>query len=164
MPEVVVGIPTFRRPRSLERLLTALERLETDARVSVVVADNDAENHEGYDLCQALQAHGFRWPLEAVIVEQRGIAQVRNALVGRALTDPQAQFMAMLDDDEWPSPQWLECFLRVQEQTGADALQGTIVFEFATAPKTWARGFDGIPQSSVQRDRLPCSKEREISC
>ncbi len=153
MPEVVVGIPTFRRPRSLERLLTALERLETDARVSVVVADNDAENHEGYDLCQALQAHGFRWPLEAVIVEQRGIAQVRNALVGRALTDPQAQFMAMLDDDEWPSPQWLECFLRVQEQTGADALQGTIVFEFATAPKTWARGFDGI--SSIKRATGP---------
>ena len=153
MAEVVVGIPTFRRPRSLERLLTALERLETEAKLTVIVADNDDENHQGYDLCQIVKSRGFRWPLEAVIVPQRGIAQVRNALVGRALSHPEVQFVAMLDDDEWPSPQWLDGFLRVQQQTGADALQGTIVFEFATAPKAWARGFDGI--SSIKRATGP---------
>lgn len=153
MAEVVVGIPTFRRPRSLKRLLAALERLETDAVLRVVVADNDAENHEGYDLCRSLQACGFRWSLEAFIVQQRGIAQARNALVGRALSHPEAKFVAMIDDDEWPSPQWLDSFIRVQEQTGADALQGSIEFEFATAPKAWSKGFDGI--SSIKRETGP---------
>ena len=37
-------------------------------------------------------------------------------------------FMAMIDDDEWPEPGWLDEFLAVQKQTGADVLQGSILF------------------------------------
>ena len=43
MPKVAVAIPTFRRPRGLERLLAALAKLETSAEVEIVVADNDGE-------------------------------------------------------------------------------------------------------------------------
>ncbi len=153
MFEVIVGIPTFRRPRSLERLLKALEQLETNLHVIVVVADNDAERHEGFDLCQAVCERSYRWPLECVIVSERGIAQARNALAERALSYPNARFMAMIDDDEWPSPQWLDRFLRVQKSTGADALQGSILFEFESAPAVWARGFDGL--SSIRRTTGP---------
>ena len=152
MPEVVVAIPTFRRPLSLARLLSALEKLDTEAQVRVVVADNDAERHEGYDLCLKVAA-AYRWPLEAVIAPERGIAQVRNVLIGRALAAPAAQFVAMLDDDEWPSPQWLDRFLAVQKQTGADAVEGSILFEFEAAPKAWAAGFDGM--SSMRRPTGP---------
>ena len=149
MPEIVVAIPTFRRPRSLSRLLGALEKIETDARLAVVVADNDAEHHEGYDLCQTRRAQGYRWSLDPLIAPERGIAQVRNVLVERALTYRNANFVAMLDDDEWPSPQWLNQFLRVQALTGADALQGSILFEFESAPRAWAAGFDGV--TSIRR-------------
>ena len=152
MREVVVAIPTFRRPRSLARLLAALEKIETDARVVVVVADNDAERHEGYDLCLKLR-ESYRWPLDAVIAAERGIAQARNVLVERALSYPNAGFVAMLDDDEWPSPGWLDRFLRMQEQTGADALQGSILFEFACAPRSWSAGFDGM--TSIRRPSGP---------
>ncbi|HEY0283523.1 MAG TPA: glycosyltransferase [Rhizomicrobium sp.] len=153
MLDVVVAIPTFRRPRSLARLLAALEKIETEAHIVVVVADNDAERHEGYDLCLTLRAQGYRWPLDPVIAAERGIAQVRNVLVERALSYPDAGFVAMLDDDEWPSPCWLDEFLRVQRQTGADALQGSILFESVSAPKSWAVGFDGI--SSIRRPTGP---------
>ncbi len=103
---ILVCIPTFRRPKGLARLLAALEKLDTDARVSVLVADNDAERHEGFDLCQRLRLK-YLWPLEAIIVPDRGIAQVRNAMLAHALDRTNAQFIAMLDDDEWPEPQWL---------------------------------------------------------
>ena len=152
MFEVVVAVPTFRRPHSLARLLAALEKLETEARVVVVVADNDAERHEGHDLCLKLRG-SYRWPLEVVIAAERGIAQVRNVLVERALAHRDAAFVAMLDDDEWPSPRWLDEFLRVQKHTGADALQGSILFEFASVPKSWAAGFDGM--SSIRRPTGP---------
>ncbi len=45
MPKIAVAIPTFRRPRGLERLLMALAQLETSADVEIVVADNDAVAH-----------------------------------------------------------------------------------------------------------------------
>jgi glycosyltransferase involved in cell wall biosynthesis len=125
---VTVAIPTFKRPRMLKRLLDALEKLETTAFVSVLVADNDAEGHQGLDLCNALAAT-YRWPLRAVIAHQRGIAQVRNTLVTEALKDGAIDFICMIDDDEWPGTNWVEELLKVQHQTGADALQGSILFE-----------------------------------
>src|SRR4051794_34627843 len=106
MPEVVVAIPTFRRPQGLEKLLRALAQLDTTASVSVLVADNDAGGREGQAVCERMKS-GYRWPLECIVVEQRGIAQNRNALVERALQYPRMDFIAMLDDDEWPVARWL---------------------------------------------------------
>ena len=143
MPEIVVAIPTFRRPTSLARLLGALEKIQTDARLLVVVADNDPEGRAGYDLCRSICAH-YRWPLDPIIAEQRGIAHVRNALVERALGYPGARLVAMLDDDEWPAPDWLMELLAVQQQTGADVVEGSVLFETKPLQHHWASEFDGI--------------------
>ena len=102
MPKVAVAIPTFRRPRGLERLLTALAQLETSAGVEIVVADNDAAATKA-----PISARRSR-PLIAgrstsIIANERGIAQARNALVEHVLGHSDAEFVAMLDDDEWPS-------------------------------------------------------------
>ena len=144
MPEVTVAIPTFRRPRALERLLLALEKIETTASVTVLVADNDAVKHEGSDKCAAIRARGYRWPLRSMVVAARGIAQVRNALVEVALGDERMAYLAMLDDDEWPQPQWLSALLAEQAKTGAGVLQGSILFEFDQPPQDWASAFDGM--------------------
>jgi GT2 family glycosyltransferase len=144
MLEVTVAIPTFRRPRGLQRLLEALAQLDTTASVTVLVADNDAEKHEGFDLCEVLRSQGYRWPLRAVIVPERGIAAVRNALVENALADAKCEFVAMLDDDEWPEPHWLTALLAEQTKTRAEAMQGSILFVFEDKPAAWMRSFDGI--------------------
>jgi len=123
---VIVAIPTIRRPKNLQRLLEALAKLETDAEISVLVADNDAQAHEGFDLCGRVA--GYRWPLKAVICADRGIAQVRNRLVAEALKDEKTGFIAMIDDDEWPDVHWIDAFLKAQRRTGAEALQGSILF------------------------------------
>lgn len=124
---IVIAIPTFKRPRNLARLLAALAALQTKAQIIVLVADNDAQDHAGLDLCQSLKA-AYRWPLRAVIAPTRGIANVRNVLVEEALkTD--ANFIAMIDDDEWPDVHWLDAFLAVAAATGADVLQGSILFQ-----------------------------------
>ena len=144
MPEVIVAIPTFRRPRSLERLLLALEKIQTTASVTVLVADNDAVKHEGADKCAAIRARGYRWPLRSMVVAARGIAQVRNALVEVALGDERMEHLAMIDDDEWPQPQWLSALLAEQAKTCAGVLQGSILFEFDKPPQDWASAFDGM--------------------
>jgi glycosyltransferase involved in cell wall biosynthesis len=144
MPEVTVCIPSFRRPKGLARLLEALGALDTRATIAVIVADNDSEAHEASDLCQAVISKGYRWPLDCVIVKERGIAQARNALVERALSAHNGEFIAMLDDDEWPAPQWLDEFLRVQCETKADALHGGVVREFENAPNPAVANCTGI--------------------
>ena len=135
MRDVTIAIATFRRPKGLERLLIAIADLETNARVRVVVAENDAERREGIAVVEQSQA-AYRWPMEAHLVEQRGIAQARNALVAHAGS---FDYLAMLDDDEWPEPAWLDAFLRVARETRADALHGAVVPEFGIARGRWAR-------------------------
>lgn len=144
MVDVIVAIPSFRRPKWLERLLLALAKLETSANVSILVADNDCEKHEAFDLCTRLNAGGYRWPLTSIIVAERGIAQARNALVEHVLAKTSAQFVAMLDDDEWPEAHWLDAFLRVQKETNADALHGAVLRVFEHAPGAWASNCEGI--------------------
>ena len=149
MVDVTVAIPTFRRPRGLERLLAALEKLETTAAVSVLVADNDAERGDGAAVCERLRTGGYRWPLEWIVVRGRGIAQTRSALVEHVLAKPGAEFVAMVDDDEWPAPQWLDAFLRAQKETAADVLYGTVLREYERQPGAWAAQCPGVASTRV---------------
>ena len=144
MADVLVAIPTFRRPNGLRRLLDALAGLDTDARVEVLVADNDAEGLEGRAVCDTLTVLGYRWPLTCIVVPDRGIAQARNGLVGHLVAHSTAPFVAMLDDDEWPAPHWLEAFMAAQRATGADALHGAVLRAFDTEPGAWADGCKGM--------------------
>ena len=149
MVDVTIAIPTFCRPRGLERLLSALEKLETTANVSVLVADNDAGRGDGAAVCERLRTGGYRWSLEWIVVRERGIAQARNALVEHLLAKFGAGFVAMIDDDEWPHPQWLNAFLRAQEKTGADVLYGAILREFERRPGIWAAYCPGVASTHV---------------
>lgn len=126
MAEVAILVPTFRRPKSLARLLASLATLETDATVEVIVADNDAEGREGIAVCQALQER-YRWPLSALVIAERGIAQARNGLVGYVLAHSDAVHIAMLDDDESAHPHWLSALLKAQAETDADAVRGEVL-------------------------------------
>jgi glycosyltransferase involved in cell wall biosynthesis len=143
MAEITIAIPTFRRPQGLEKLLRALEQLKTSHAVSVLVADNDSERHDGYDVVSRL-ASSYHWPLQAIVVHERGIAQNRNALVEQSLKNPRMEFLAMLDDDEWPIESWLESMMDVQRATDADAVAGAVLREFERAPGRLAAHCDGL--------------------
>jgi succinoglycan biosynthesis protein ExoM len=136
--DVSVVIPTFRRPLGLVRLLHALEELETTATLSILVADNDATLRQGEQVCEELCKGNYRWPLRSIIVAERGLSPVRNALFSQVLKDDDAPFIAMLDDDEWPTKDWLENFLNTQHATGADILQGPVVCKYPKQPSALA--------------------------
>ncbi len=144
MCRVAIAIPTFRRPQGLARLLDAVGRLQTDAKLRILVADNDAERTEGIETVERLNSRSYRWPLEVISVPERGIAQARNALVAHVLDTYDIEYLAMLDDDEWPEADWLEAFLAVARVTGADALHGAVIPEFEAKPGRWAEACRGL--------------------
>lgn len=125
MASVTIAIPSFRRPQGLARLLRSLAALETAVPVRVLVGDNDAGGRAAADLCAAMAAD-YRWPLDAIVVGERGIAQNRSALVAKALSDPAMTHMAMLDDDEFVAPQWLSAMLGTAAEFSADAVEGPV--------------------------------------
>jgi succinoglycan biosynthesis protein ExoM len=151
---VAVCIPTHRRPQWLARLLEGLgaQRFAGQApRVQVVVVDNDAAG-TARGVCEAA-ARALPWPLRYVVEPERGISAARNRAVREA---GGAEWLAWIDDDECPEPEWLDALLRTAAAHDADAVAGPVLPRFETPPPAWVlRGgfFDrGRPATGT---RLP---------
>ena len=133
---VAVCACTYLRPRGLERLLAGVATIEVPdgVAVEVVIVDNDAAA-SGRAVVDAARP-GFPFPLRYVVEPERGIVAARNAAVAAA---GDADAVAFLDDDEWPSPAWLAELVRVGEETGASVVTGTVEPVFDEEPPAWVR-------------------------
>lgn len=138
MSKVLIGVATFKRPQMLMRLLRAIEQFETDADVRVLVADNDSVGRDGVAVVEELVSKGFRFPLSSLVVEMRGFTYGRNALLEHGFADPLVDFVAIVDDDQWPEPAWLDELLKVQRETNADVVGAAVWAEFEVRPPQWA--------------------------
>ena len=131
---ITVCICTFKRPDLLERLLDVLDRQQDTEgfRYSVVVADNDRGKsaEEVVSRC-ALRACV---PITYCVEPQQNIALARN----RALSQATGDFVALIDDDEYPSPHWLCHLLATCNATGADGVLGPVLPSFQQSPPRWA--------------------------
>lgn len=101
-------------------------RLPPASELHVIVADNDAGGG-ALGICTELQREGLPG-LACVVESERGLSNVRNRLLAEALRSD-AGFIAFLDDDEQPHPDWLAAHLSALDSTGADASSGPVLQE-----------------------------------
>lgn len=139
-PEVVVGIPTYRRPNSLRRLLDSIAAQRVEFTPVVVVADNDCDGNAGVAVAKELAAQGFPFEIRALPVPERGLSAVRNAIMECAFDQLGADLVAMVDDDERVEPLWLSSLVAMRRRTSADVVFGAILAEFESEPPSWVRG------------------------
>lgn len=128
-PLVAVAICTCRNPGGLEKALRALAiNSRPGLPEYVVVVDND-EKCEGMRVVDMLQPE-LPFPILFESELRSGIPFARNAALSLALTR-EFSYLAMIDDDEYPSRQWLDEFLAVAKLTQADIIGGPVepVFE-----------------------------------
>lgn len=126
-PETVaIGICTFKRPELLRR---ALEHIAASAAgleplPVVIVVDNDGSDPRVAQVAtEAAQVSGLT--IEYHVERTPGISAARNAVFARAYALG-ARFLAMVDDDEWPAPQWLREMLATQRNTQAVVVGGPV--------------------------------------
>ncbi|AKT50743.1 glycosyltransferase family 2 protein [Arsenicicoccus sp. oral taxon 190] len=126
---VVVGVPTYRRPDLLRRLLGQIVKQATELRsgepVAVVVADNACQP-EVADLVQALAAEA-PVPIHYRAVRERGISQARNALIrGAYAVAPDWDYLVMYDDDGSLRPGCLAALVATARRYDADCAGGPV--------------------------------------
>ena len=137
--EVVVCIPSFRRPKHLRLTLQSLTRQRTDRRFAVVVVENDAARREAVPV-----AIEFFWSGEipglCVVEPRQGNCHAINAAFETALAAfPLATKLLMIDDDEIAAPDWLQRMVEAAEITGADLVGGPVRPHFDDALKRGLR-------------------------
>ena len=132
-PHVSVCVCTFQRPRLLRRLLEALERQETRNAfdVSVVVADNDPAG-SALEVVERFRA-GSKLVVEYTHEPRQNIALARNAALRRAT----GVFVAFIDDDEFPEPNWLHSMVQTCSADGAAGVLGPVRPHFESPPPKW---------------------------
>ncbi len=135
---VGICVLTYQRNRQLMALLGGLARLEPpDADVRIVVVDNNPDGAARAiveEFRESWAAAGGPWPVEYVAETERGIARARNrAIEVCADTD----FVAFIDDDEVPEPDWLVTLFEVQEHSRADVVVGRVLSRFEEPPPKW---------------------------
>jgi glycosyltransferase involved in cell wall biosynthesis len=133
---IAICIATFHRPDLLRKLLTGLCRLEfqkaSRPEVEVIVVDNDPLGSAN-DVCQTVS---LPFATRYVIEPRRGIAHARNRIIQEVR---EAEFLAFIDDDEVPSPQWLDELLWTQREYGADVVAGPVLPEFLGDVPSWIK-------------------------
>ncbi|MCH7884181.1 MAG: glycosyltransferase family 2 protein [Planctomycetes bacterium] len=134
--KLAVCIITYKRPNGLMRVLKGIGAQRfSDQRpdIRVVVVDNDETGSAGAT-CDAVRPD-FAWALECSIEPRRGIPFARNTAIARAGDD--VDYVAFIDDDEVPDPNWLDELLRVMKQYQADVVAGPVVPHFMEEPPAW---------------------------
>ena len=138
MARIIICIPTCNRPQGLERTLLSIAALDTRHQLEVLVADNDATQSAGLAVVERLASQGYRWPIEALLVTERGIPVVRNRLVETALARAGVTHVAMLDDDEAASAGWIDAMAQAADRWNADVVGGAVLREMDSHVAPWA--------------------------
>jgi glycosyltransferase involved in cell wall biosynthesis len=135
-PSVCLCVPTFRRPAGLRKLLAHIEQLTFVGAVTVVVVDNDAENRGGAAIVEQL-APVARFPVTCIVESRRGHTYAYNsAFVSACRAAPAPDYVAVLDDDEYPDPNWLAELMKVALEYDVDIVGGP-VFPVFDNPSHW---------------------------
>jgi glycosyltransferase involved in cell wall biosynthesis len=119
----------------LKRLLNELSRQETEGlfTFSVVVADND-EAESAKPAIEEFRVTSLL-PLQYYVEPRRGINQARNTTIAHAEGD----YLAIIDDDEFPATNWLLLLFKACEKYNVDGVLGPVKRHFDEEPPVWLK-------------------------
>jgi glycosyltransferase involved in cell wall biosynthesis len=117
----------------LNRLLVEIARQQTDGRFtySIVVVDNDDQQSAR----PVVAEFTAKFPVETVYCfePRKNIALARNTVLEHARGD----YIAFIDDDEFPVSEWLQMMLKTCEEYQAAGVLGPVRPHFEEPPPRW---------------------------
>ncbi len=123
-PEIVITVPTYKRPDQLLRTLQSLIAQKTSRSYAIIVMENEDEAREG----AAAAAHLFESGAVAGLIiaaHRRGNCEAYNAGWQMALeTFPHFRHLLVIDDDETADPRWLARMCGTAETLELDIVGG----------------------------------------
>ena len=130
---ISVCICTYKRPLLLKRLLDALYNQKTGSRFtySIVVSDNDADK-SAEEVVSKFRRHS-EIDIVYCLEPRQNIALTRNA----AIRNSSGEFIAFIDDDEFPNDDWLGMMMQVLSEYSADGVLGPVRPHFDELPPRW---------------------------
>ena len=133
MKHICVCICTYKRPQFLRRLLLELARQNTGGlfTYSIVVADNDELETARMEVLDF--AARATIPVVYCVEPRQNIALTRN----KAIESADGDFIAFIDDDEFPTKDWLLTLFKACQEFKVDGVLGPVKPHFEQEPPKW---------------------------
>jgi len=153
MPHFTVAICTAKRPTMLSATLQSVVKLivPQSGALSIVVVEND-QLPLSRDVIEGVRAT-TSVPIKHVLEPRIGIPYARNRSLEAALAE-NADWIAMLDDDETAPPTWLTLLFDACTSFNADVATGSVHQVPDIAPPHWWKPLSdlGKPTGFLRRD------------
>ena len=122
--EIVLVVPTFRRPDHLLQTLRSLQDQRSDKSFQVIVIENDADKRDGAAVAVPLFEAGYLQG-QMIVAHEKGNCSAYNAGIHTALQSyPQLQWLLVIDDDEIADRNWLDRMIAQATRSGAHIVGG----------------------------------------
>lgn len=130
---ISVCICTYKRPQLLENLLGKLQAQRTGGlfTYSLVIADND-HDHSAESTVSAYQKKSSVL-IDYCVEPEVSIALARN----KAVHNARGEFIAFIDDDEFPENDWLLNLYKTCREYKAGAVLGPVIPHYEGKPPKW---------------------------
>lgn len=127
MNQVVIGIPTYKRPMMLEKLILSIydSRINQDliSTIIIVVVDNDKGRTAESVIRYLKKKCAPPFTLHYFNFAKKGLTHVRNEILKQSLKfNP--EYIAFVDDDEYVSKNWLNELVKTMIHMNADMVLG----------------------------------------
>ena len=132
---ISVCICTYKRPKMLARVLERVTQQITEDRFSfdVIVVDNDSNRSGNHVIKNFQENKGNKIVYDCE--PKQNIALARN----RAIRNACGNYIAFIDDDEFPSNKWLLSLYMDIKRYKSDGILGPVVPHFEQAPPKWVK-------------------------
>lgn len=146
MYNITIGIPTYKRPAMLDKLLQSIFDCHLNPalikQLDIIIVDNDIEKTGEHITAKWVKKTRPTFGLHYFNCPSKGLANVRNEIIEQAmLLEP--DYMVGMDDDQYVTPNWLNELIATIVNNRGDFALGPVIPTFETAvPPAIAQWFE----------------------
>lgn len=130
MNNIAICIPTYKRQTMLKQLIHSIAQCNVDKsiinNINIIVVDNDADKTAEIVIDNLKAENKKMYALHYYNYAVKGLANVRNELIIRALQF-KPDFLVFIDDDEYVTENWINELVKTVIINNADAARGPVL-------------------------------------
>jgi glycosyltransferase involved in cell wall biosynthesis len=155
MYDVSVVIPTFRRPQLLDKTVSSVAQQTNVLKLAyeIIVVDNCPERSAEAAVSSMIE--NYEIPIHYVSEPRQNIALARNAGIDHS----NAEFIAMIDDDEQAASDWLHHLVTTAKRYETDVVMGPTTPVFEKDVPAW---FGGTREPFDRNRNIPTGTKIEL--
>jgi len=137
--KVLIGILTYKRQERLKFLIGKIKSQKFDKieppKIEILISDNDI-NKSAYSTYNEMNDKRINY----INVKEKGLSYGRNAVLNYA--KKHSDILIFIDDDEYPSENWIEELLIIQKKYSSNIVTGPVIRILGRKSPDWIKRGD----------------------